>query len=75
MWPNSFGETVGDVEVKALVNTMHQSFTEVEDETPADTLRVVEPKVLADTLSDRVAEVKAVKVDEILSAAKGASRG
>ena len=75
MWPNSFGETVGDVEVKALVNTMHQSFTEVEDETPGDTLHDVEPKALADTLNDRVAELKAEKVDETLSPGKGASRG
>ena len=75
MWPNSVGETVGDVEVKALVNTMHQRFTEVEDETPGDTLRDVEPEALAATLADRVAEVKAEKVDETVSARKGASRG
>ena len=74
MWPNSFRETMGDVEVKALVNTMHQSLTEVEGETPGDTLRDVEPEALADTLADRLAEVKAEKVDKTLTAIKSASQ-
>ena len=53
------GETVGDVQVKELVNTLHHSLTEVQD---GDTLLDVEAKALADTLADRVVEVKAGKV-------------
>ena len=73
LWPNSFGETVADVEVKALVNRLHQSFTEVVDETPDDTLRDVELEALADTLTDRLAEVKAEKVCETLTDLRAAS--
>lgn len=39
MQPNCFGETVGDVEVKAPVNMLHHSLAEVEAEnTLADNL-------------------------------------
>lgn len=62
MRPNSFGETVADVEVEGLVNTLHHSLTEVEAETPGDTLCDVKAEALADRLTDRLAEVKAGKV-------------
>lgn len=52
------------MEVKELVNTLHHSLTEVED---GDTLLDVEAEALADTLADRVVEVKAGEVCETLT--------
>ena len=43
---------------KALVNTMHYSLAELQAETPRDTLHDVEAVASADTLADRLAEVK-----------------
>ena len=43
---------------KAFVNTMHHSLAEVQNETPRDTLHDVEAVASADTLADRVAEMK-----------------
>lgn len=57
------------MEVKELVNTLHHSLTEVED---GDTLLDVEAEALADTLTDRVVEVKAGKVCETLTDLKAA---
>lgn len=52
------------MEVKELVKTLHHSLTEVED---GDTLLDVEAEALADTLTERVVEVKAGKVCETLT--------
>ena len=41
-----------------FVNTMHHSLAEVQNETPRDTLHDVEAVASADTLADRVAEMK-----------------
>ena len=60
---------MGDVEIKKLVNTLHHSLAEVED---GDTLLNVEAEALADTLAERVAEVKAGKVGETLRELKAA---
>ena len=68
MWPNSFGATVRDVEVEALGKTQHHSLTELEAETPGDTLRDVED----DTLADRLGEVKALNVGETRTDLKAA---
>ena len=66
--PRSFWKTVGDVEVEALVITMHYSLAEAEAETPGDTLRD------ADTLTDTLAELKSEKVGETPTDVKIASQ-
>ena len=43
---------------KTFVNTMHHSLAEVQNETPRDTLHDLEAVAFADTLADRVAEMK-----------------
>ena len=43
---------------KAFVNTMHHSLAEVQNETPRDTLHDVQAVASADTLADRLAEVR-----------------
>lgn len=57
------------MEIKELVNTLHHSLAEVED---GDILLNVEAEALADTLAERVAEVKAGKVSETLTELKAA---
>ena len=47
-------EALSDVYTKAFVNTIHHSLAEVQSETPRDTLHDVK----ADTLADRLAEVR-----------------
>ena len=42
----------------AFVNTMHHSLAEVQNETPRDTLHDVDAVAFADTLADRLAEVR-----------------
>ena len=42
----------------AFVNTMHNSLAEVQNETPRDTLHDVHAVAFADTLADRLAEVR-----------------
>ena len=49
---------MGDVYTKAFVNTMHHSLAEVQNETPRDTLHDVDAVAFADTLADRLAEVR-----------------
>ena len=49
---------MGDVEVGALVNSVHHSLAEVDVENAGDTIRDVEVEALA----YRLAEVKAEKV-------------
>ena len=46
------------VYIKAFDNTMHQSLAEVQNETPFDTLDDVEAVASADTLHNRLAEVR-----------------
>ena len=43
---------------KAFLNTMHHSLAKVQSETPRDTLHDVEAVASADTLADRLAEVR-----------------
>ena len=43
---------MGDVYTKALVNTMRHSLTEVQGETPRDTLHDVETVASADTVAN-----------------------
>ena len=43
---------------KAFVNTMHHSQAEVQNETSRDTLHDVKAVASADTLADRLAEVR-----------------
>ena len=43
---------------KTFVNTMHHSLAKVQSETPRDTLHDVEAVASADTLADRLAEVR-----------------
>ena len=49
---------MGDVYTKAFFNTMHHSLAEVQNKTPRDTLHDVEAVAFADTLADRLTEVK-----------------
>ena len=67
MRPTTFCETVGDVEVVALLKTMHYSLAEMKAETPVCTLPDVDAKALANTMADRLAGVKAVKVGELVT--------
>ena len=58
---------MGDVEVVALLKTMHYSLAEMKAETPVCTLPDVDAKALANTMADRLAGVKAVKVGELVT--------
>ena len=49
---------MGDIYTKALVNTMRHSLAEVQAKTPRDTLHDVEAVASANTLADRLAEVR-----------------
>ena len=51
-------EPLSDVYTKAFVNTMPHSLAEVQNETPLDTLHDVQAVASADTLADRLAEVR-----------------
>ena len=57
----TFCETFGNVETKALFNTMHQSLEEVKGKTPRDTLLDAEDEASSDTLADSIEEVQAKK--------------
>ena len=48
-------------------NSLHYSFAEVETKTSGDTLRDVEPKVLVETLANRLKELKAGKIGDTLT--------
>ena len=54
-------------------NTLHYSFAEVEAKTSGDTLRDVEPKVLVETLANRIKKLKAEKIGETLTDLKATS--
>ena len=49
---------MGDVYTEAFVNTVHHSVAEVQNETPRDTLHDVHAVAFADTLAERLAEVR-----------------
>ena len=65
----SFAEIVGDVKVEALANTLLHSLAVVQAKKPGDTMRNMEAEVLV----DRVAEVKVIKVGQLLNDLKAAS--
>ena len=58
---------MGHVEAVVLLNTMHYSLAEIKTETPVCTLPDVNAKALANTMVDRLASVKAVKVGELVT--------
>ena len=51
----NFWKTVADVEVRALVITMHYSLTQAQLQIPGETLRDVRTNALTDTLPDTLA--------------------
>ena len=69
----NFWKTVRDVEVRALVITMHYSLAQAQLKIPGETLRDVETDASADTLPDTLAELKSKKVGETLTDVKIAS--
>ena len=71
--PTTFFETVVDMEADTLVKTMYYSLRKVKAETPVDALRDMDPKASANTLANRVADVKADKVGETLMDVIGVS--
>ena len=72
MKANGFGDTVGDLEVKTVDNTLHHSLTEVEAGKPGKTHRNVQVEALADKQADRLAEVEVCKVGKTLTDLKAA---
>ena len=55
------------------VNTTHYSLAEMKAQTPVCTLPDVDAKASANTMADRLGEVKAVKVGELLTDVKVAA--
>ena len=66
-------KTVRDVEVRALVITMHYSLAQAQVKIPGETLRDMQTDASADTLPDTLPELKSKKVGETLTDVKGAS--
>ena len=66
----NFCKTVRDVEVRALVITMHYSPAQAQLQIPSETLRDVETDASADTLPDTLAELKSKKVGKTLTDVK-----
>ena len=58
---------------ETLVNTMHYSLPKVKAQKPVDALRDMDPKASANTLANKVAEVKVDKVGETLMDVIGVS--
>lgn len=56
-----------DVKVEGMVNTLYHSRIDVVAEPAGDTMRDVEDEALADTLNDRLAEVRAGNVCQTLT--------
>ena len=52
------------------VNTIHDSLAKMKAETPVCTLPDLHAKASPNTMADRLAEVKAVKVSELLTDVK-----
>ena len=65
--PTNFWKPVGDVEVRALVITMHYSLAQAQLKIPGHILRDVKTDALADTLPNTLAELKSKKVGETLT--------
>ena len=63
----NFWKTVGDVEVLALVITMHYSLAQAQLAIPGETLRDVETDASADTLPNTLAELKIKTVGKTLT--------
>ena len=63
-----------DVQVKALVITMHYSLPQAQLQIPGETLRDVESDASADTLPDALAEVKSKNDGETVTDMKIASQ-
>ena len=61
---------MGDVYTRAFVNTMHHSLVEVQNKTPRDTLHDVEAIASADTLADRLADVRPLTGSDKLAGEK-----
>ena len=66
----NFWKTVRDVQVKALVITMHYSLAQAQLQIPGETLRDVETDASADTLPDTLAELKCKKVGQTVTDVK-----
>ena len=66
----NFWKTMRDVEVKALVITMHYSLAQAQLKISGETLRDVETDASANTLPDTLAELKSKKVGKTLTDVK-----
>ena len=66
----NFWKTVRDVQVRALVITMHYSLAQAQLQIPGETLRDVETDASANTLPDTLAELKSKKVGKTLTDVK-----
>ena len=66
----NFWKTVRDVQVTALVISMHYSLAQAQLQIPGETLRDVETDASADTLPDTLAELKCKKVGETVTDVK-----
>ena len=64
---------MGDVQAVALLKTMHYSLAQMKTETLVCTLPDVDAKASANTMVDRLAGIKAVKVAELLTDVKVAA--
>ena len=62
------------MEAVALLKTIHYSLAEMKAETPVCTLPDVDANASANTMADRLAEVKAAEVDETLTDLKVAAQ-
>ena len=60
----NFWKTLGDLEVRALLITMHYSLAQAKSEIPGHTLREVETDALTDMLPNTLAELKSQKVGD-----------
>ena len=69
----NFWKTVRDVEVSALVITIHYSLAQAQLKIPGETLRDMQTDASADTLPDTLPELKSKKVGKTLTDVKIAS--
>ena len=69
----NFWKTVRDVQVRALVITMHYSLAQAQVKIPGETLRDMQTDASADTLPDTLPELKSKKVGKTLTDVKIAS--
>ena len=66
MEDETLGETRGDVDAEALVDTLADSLVEVEDETLGDTRGDVDAEALVNTLADTPSEVEVKTLGDTL---------